>query len=272
MDNNILKFIEIVNSLYFTTNHTGKMKGMNSLSTSPLENPICMERSKDVRSICHECYSIAMQAIFSPLAELLKKNTEILTTTIIPVEYWPMVNTLFFRLESFGDVQNTIQVNNYCNFAERNPHCNFAVWTKNIAFYDMVFKTRKKPENLIIIFSSHYLNTEAVIDRFPFVDKVFTVYTAEHAIENKIKITCGGRKCIECLRCYTKTDKVEYVNELLKADQAKIGKAEREYMEAVEKLTYWTAKQPGGRWYKYWKAEAERREKVYNDFKALEAA
>lgn len=272
MDNNILKFIEIVNSLYFTTNHTGKMKGMNSLSTSPLENPICMERSKDVRSICHECYSMAMNENYSALAELLKKNTEILTTTIIPAEYWPLVNMLFYRLESFGDVQNTIQVNNYCNFAERNPHCNFAVWTKNIAFYDMVFKTRKKPENLIIIFSSHYLNTEAVIDRFPFVDKVFTVYTAEHAIENKIKITCGGRKCIDCLRCYKKTDKVEYVNELLKADHGKIATAEREYKEAVEKLAYWTAKKPGGRWYNYWKAETEKREKAYNDFKALEAA
>lgn len=270
--NTALFFITLVNALYICTNHTGKMKGMNSLSSSPVKNPICMERAKDIRSICHECYSMAMNAAYSALAALLEKNTDILTKHIIPVEYWPMVNTLFFRLESFGDVQNTIQVNNYCNFAERNPHCNFAVWTKNIAFYDMVFKTRKKPENLIIIFSSHYLNTEAVIDRFPFVDKVFTVYTAEYAIENKIKITCGGRKCIDCLRCYTKTDKVEYVNELLKADQAKIGKAEREYTEAVEKLTYWTAKQPGGRWFKYWAEEAARREKVYNDFKALEAA
>ena len=270
--NTALFFIALVNTLYICTNHTGKMKGMNSLSSSPVKNPICMERAKDIRSICHECYSMAMNAAYSALAALLEKNTDILTKHIIPVEYWPMVNTLFFRLESFGDVQNTIQVNNYCNFAERNPHCNFAVWTKNIAFYDMVFKTRKKPENLIIIFSSHYLNTEAVIDRFPFVDKVFTVYTAEHAIENKIKITCGGRKCIDCLRCYTKTDSVEYVNELLKADQAKIGKAEREYMEAVEKLTYWTEKQPGGRWFKYWKAETEKREKTYNEYKALEAA
>ena len=270
--NTALFFATLVAALHIVTNHTGKMKGMQSLSTSPTENPICMERSKDVRSICHECYSIAMQAIFSPLAKLLKKNTEILTTTIIPVEYWPMVNTLFFRLEAFGDVQNTIQVNNYCNFAERNPHCNFAVWTKNIAFYDMVFKTRKKPENLIIIFSSHYLNTEAVITKFPFVDKVFTVYTAEHAIENQIKITCGGRKCIDCLRCYKKTDKVEYVNELLKADHGKIATAEREYKEAVEKLAYWTAKKPGGRWYNYWKAETEKREKAYNDYKALEAA
>ena len=270
--NTALFFITLVNTLYICTNHAGKMKGMNSLSSSPVKNPICMERAKDIRSICHECYSMAMNAAYSALAALLEKNTDILTKHIIPVEYWPMVNTLFFRLESFGDVQNTTQVHNYCNFAERNPHCNFAVWTKNIAFYDMVFKTRKKPENLIIIFSSHYLNTEAVIDRFPFVDKVFTVYTAEHAIENKIKITCGGRKCIDCLRCYTKTDSVEYVNELLKADQAKIGKAEREYMEAVEKLTYWTEKQPGGRWYKHWKAETEKRAKTYEDYKALEAA
>ena len=133
--NTALFFITLVNALYICTNHTGKMKGMNSLSTSPVKNPICMERAKDIRSICHECYSMAMNAAYSALAALLEKNTDILTKHIIPVEYWPMVNTLFFRLESFGDVQNKNQALNYIELVKAFPRVHFAAWTKNTGIW-----------------------------------------------------------------------------------------------------------------------------------------
>jgi hypothetical protein len=43
-------------------------------------------------------------------------------------------------------------------------------------------------------------------------------------------------------------------------------------MEAVEKLAYWTKKDPNSRWFRHWtKKEAEKRA-TYEAMKALEAA
>ena len=66
---------------------------------------------------------------------------------------------------------------------------------------------------MIIVQSSVLLNQETTPAN-EYIDKVFTVYDKQHA-EN-VNINCGGRKCAECLRCYTKSDEIEYIAELLK--------------------------------------------------------
>lgn len=43
--------------LHFTVNHSGKMKGMQSLSTSSLCNKYCHAYSKDKRKVCFKCYA-----------------------------------------------------------------------------------------------------------------------------------------------------------------------------------------------------------------------
>lgn len=78
-----------------------------------------------------------------------------------------------------------------------------------------------KPNNLNIIYSVAGLNSNAaaaIYDAFQsfgyeFIDKVFTVYDAEHA--HGININCGARDCATCGKCYHKND-IVFINEKLK--------------------------------------------------------
>lgn len=115
------------------TDHTGKMTGIDSLSTSVLLNPICQKRAQDKTSVCSKCYAGRMAKMYKGLEKVLAGNTEVLTEKVIPVEEWPLLNARIFRLEAFGDLQNVTQVRNYFNFARRNPETTFALWTKNPA-------------------------------------------------------------------------------------------------------------------------------------------
>ena len=203
--------------VHITAQMTGKMEGFMSLSTSPLCNPLCMARRTVEGSICSKCYSCAMHKQYSALAKCLAKNTEVLTTTEIPIEEWPLVNAHAFRLESFGDVANEIQVKNYFNFCRRNRRTLFSVWTKNPEIYARVLESGvKKPRNLIIVLSSTMLNVQANAEKWDFVDKVFTVYEPKYAKEHNVVINCGKRKCLNCMMCYSRVGSPVYINELLK--------------------------------------------------------
>jgi hypothetical protein len=205
-------------SVRFTLKHTGKMLNVLSLSTCCLFNKICEKRRRNKKSICAHCFSAKMNLRYKLLRSKLKKNTEVLTSVLIPVNEWPVFNTEIFRLESFGDVANVIQCRNYFNFCKANPNTQFTVWTKNPWFYKSAIAIDGKPKNLIIIYSSPCLNvvTQNILERYPFIDKVFTVFDKDFATANNIVINCGARSCDTCRRCYTKTDSLEYVNELKK--------------------------------------------------------
>lgn len=202
--------------VHITTGHTGKMEGIYSLSTSVLLNPICRKRAENPNSICSKCFAEKIANARKELRGCLAKNTEILTTQVIPTKEWPILNQAIFRLESFGDLNNGTQFQNYINFANRNPRTTFALWTKNPSIIDAVFKTgEEKPQNMIIIVSSPLVNVPAS-PRYVWVDKVFTVYDKKYAEERGIEINCGARDCLGCQRCYTKRREVEYISELLK--------------------------------------------------------
>ena len=121
-----------------------------------------------------------------------------------------------FRFEAFGDIQNEIQVINYFNICDKNKHVNFALWTKNPAIISRTINNGcKKPKNLQIVLSSHYLNKETDIEKWNFVDKIFTVYTKEYIEENNIEINCKGESCLICQKCYRK-NRENYINEELR--------------------------------------------------------
>lgn len=222
MNNNREKF-QTINSfkkefgVHICTSHTGKMTGFASLSTSPIANTFCQNRSKCKGSICALCYSMKMQKMYSELDKVLIKNHSVLTSQIIPVEKMPILNYLMFRLEAFGDVQNETQIINYFNLCKRNPRVQFTIWTKNTAIFKKVFENgNRKPKNLIIIVSSPMMNKSLKIENYPFADKVFTVYEKDYALNNGIKINCGSKSCATCGMCYNKNNRTVYVNELLK--------------------------------------------------------
>lgn len=214
------KIVENKYHLNITTHTSGtKMDGMYSISTSVKCNANCEKNAKIVGSICEKCYSETMHNRYTSLAMNTKHNTDILTASVIPLDFLPVINTQIFRFESFGDLNNDIQFINYMNICRVNPSVTFSIWTKNPWIMADVFaKGYEKPDNLIILVSSLMINVVMDIDKFPFADHVFTVFTAEYAIANNIHINCGNNQCIRCRRCYTKGNQERYINEILKSD------------------------------------------------------
>lgn len=202
--------------LHFTTKHTGKMEGMVSVSTSCKQNKFCQERSKNENTICSHCYAQTQMKMYKTMEKCLAKNTELLTTQIIPMENLPVINALYFRFEAFGDINNEIQVINYFNLCKKNPKVNFALWTKNPwIIARTIAHGNLKPFNLQIILSSVLINCPADIRSFPFVDKVFTVYDTDYIKANDVHINCGDKTCLGCTLCYNKND-VKYISEKIK--------------------------------------------------------
>lgn len=202
--------------LHFTLNHTGKMAGIHSLSTSCKGNAQCQKNAQIKGSICEHCFSFAMMKRYTNLDGCMQRNAEILRAGIIPDDQWPITTGQIFRLESFGDLGNWEQAANYLNFARLNPQTQFSLYTKNPRFIaEAIRRGFEKPANLVIVYSSLFLNAQAR-PPYPFIDKVFTVYDSEE--KAPAGINCGARSCFTCRRCYraSKPGEVEQIAELLK--------------------------------------------------------
>lgn len=208
---------EELTGVHYTLKHTGKMSGMQSLSTSCLCNKNCLNRVENVNLVCSHCYAQRQMKMYKNLEKCLKKNTEILTTRLLTDEEIPLINAAFFRFESFGDLNNEIQVINYFRICKRNKHVKFALWTKNPwIIAETINNGENKPRNLQVIYSSPYLDKcDNKLNKYPFIDKIFTVYTKEYIKENNIEINCGAKSCLSCHKCYVKSKEI-YINEKCK--------------------------------------------------------
>lgn len=203
------------------TEHTGKMEGMMSISTSCEMNDHCRKRAMIKGSICEKCFARKGFEMRPSMRAKYEHNTRLLTSRVLGDDELPILNNLVFRFESFGDLNNSTQVINYFNIARKNPETMFALWTKNPFYISNAIRDgHSKPANIIIIYSSPMIdtdiNTERLLKAFPFIDKVFTVYRSEKkAAEHGRVINCGTRKCLVCRRCYRKDTERE-ISELLK--------------------------------------------------------
>ena len=204
--------------LHYCTNHTGKMNGLHSLSTSVAVNPYCIKRQANGNSICAHCFSASMMKQYKALNEATTRNAEILTASVLPVDVLPLIPSRYFRFESFGDLINTNQVINYFNIAKKNPDTLCALWTKNPHIIAKAIQMgHEKPANLQIVLSSPLVNKPIKATKYAFIDKIFTVYDKEAA--QAVNINCGARSCLACGRCYRPNPEgvtIQYVNELLK--------------------------------------------------------
>lgn len=189
------------NNVWITTDHTGKMEGMASVSTCRDCNKRCLRNASIKGSICEKCYAERMMRQYSNLKDRTVDNYKLLTSRILDESELPRLNFGLFRIESFGDIANTTQAINYLNMIYNNPFVHFGWWTKNCDILKKAIDKVGKPDNVQIVRSSLYLN-KPVKKGYWFVDKVFTVYTKDFIEKNNIDINCGGRKCIDCTRCY----------------------------------------------------------------------
>ena len=218
------------NGLLWETGLTGKLEYFFSITTPPTCNSRCQVYRIDPNKICANCYSCAAMNYRKAFREKLVQNY-LQLKEVLPMEALPVINLPYERIESHGDVDNVNQVINYFNICNKNPDTQFTVWSKNPDLYDKAIKAgHAKPKNLIFVLSSFFKNVVADPGKWPFVDIVFTVFTAEYAIEHDIIINCGGQKCINCLTCYTPAPGIRYINEMLKSDQ------KRYYKMLAEKL------------------------------------
>lgn len=210
-------------SIELTLTHTGKMYGMQSLSTSCTGNLLCVKNAKIKNSICSKCYSQTMAKRYKSLDAKLERNAAELTQRILPISELPYINTAYFRLEAFGDLHNETQLINYINLVKKNKHVKFALWSKNYKLIIDYFRDNKCPKNLNIIISSMFINKPMSTKPFEAVGlkcKVFTVYDLKYVQENAVDINCGARSCLSCLKCY-KTNNTTHISELLKSDAKK---------------------------------------------------
>ena len=204
--------------LHYTVNHTGKMAGLQSLSTSVVLNPHCVRRMQKNDSICAKCFAAAMMNRYKDLDRCLQDNTPILTASVLPVSVLPLIPSRYFRFEAYGDIINTNQVINYFNIAKKNPDTLCALWTKNPHIVARaIVLGYEKPANLQIVLSSPLVNKPLKAVKYAFIDKIFTVYDKEGA--KAVNINCGARSCLACGRCYRPNPEgvaLQYINELLK--------------------------------------------------------
>lgn len=207
--------------VHYTTAHTAKMNGVASLSTDINSNKICQLRRKNGASICALCFSSRMwddqTGRYRTNNAAFKRNTEILCNRLLDAAEIPYIDPArwpLFRFEAYADIQSVTQVLNYFKIARLNPGVKFALWTKNPGFVARALRIVPKPENLQIVLSSLAVNHPARA-AWPFIDKVFTVYSDA----SRANINCGARSCMSCRRCYEKNPAgvdVLQVSELVK--------------------------------------------------------
>lgn len=224
------------NIIELCTDHTGKMEGIKSLSTSVLLNPNCQKNRVIPGSICSHCYAETLAKMYASLGARLDRNTKELTTRYLtPEDFNYLKEELekeeIFRFEAFGDLNNEVQLRNYIRICRLFPKIRFSLYTK---MYDLVynyFKTHhgRVPENLNIIISSLKVNTPISAQHFYDLGifekgqvKVFTVYDKKFIKSSpELKINCGARSCNTCRICYLKNEILE-VNEILKSDRESV--------------------------------------------------
>ena len=149
-----------------TKKQHSKLDGIKSISTSCLDNRFCLCRMNDCTSICHDCYAGTQQERQHGLQEHNIINGIIFRNVLIPVQYLRTLaffNEKYIRIESFGDVENDIQAENYCHIMQAFKNSTFAVWTKNIFTWIRVFVKCGKPENCVFIVSSCHKNIIAAL-------------------------------------------------------------------------------------------------------------
>lgn len=190
-------------------NHESKMNGIVSLSTCVSNNKYCIARCKNCAgAICKYCYAASLTKQRVALKNKLQRITAILTAIKLRPYDVPTLDPAlypFFRFESFGDLNNTLQFENYNLIAAMNQDINFTIWTKNPGIIQACINAGLQlANNLVIGLSSLYLNKPEIdkAQKYSFIRFLFTVYDDQYIKDHNIKINCGAKHCLSCGICY----------------------------------------------------------------------
>lgn len=221
-----------VTGLHVSDHMTGKMEGIKCITSACTVNDHC--KSLHTNGICKHCYAFKYLNMRPNVRKCYERNSNVLSNTM-DVSFMPTFRKGdFVRLESFGDLINREHIENYLLICFKNPHTNFALFTKRRFILDAFFTAfeAKKPKNLAIVSSAYTLNdsenTELYASyatnvnlNFKLVDTVFNVYTSDDDMQKKDKLAVQKWKCEKqckfCLVCWAnKMDDLMLVKEHLK--------------------------------------------------------
>jgi hypothetical protein len=184
-----------MSELFVTLHQKGKLKGLYSINTSPLENAFCASKPSEV---CQHCYAQRLSRFRSRVEQRYAENLKLLSSgKIESVPYFAKNSVV--RLHSFGELANRVHAENFFEIARQSPDAVFALWTKRPELLEGL----AKPRNLVLILSVPELNcTDSVLvekaDKMPVMfDGLYAVGDAEHGYN-----PCGD-DCSCCRKCYT---------------------------------------------------------------------
>jgi hypothetical protein len=175
---------------------TGKLVEIPAINTNTPTNEFCQKmRTSSPKCICWYCYSYDMLEGSRKNCQPAWEHNSLLLKSGLLSEI-PRFNSLYVRFDGHGELINETHFINYLLITEHNPKSTFSLYTKRRDIVKSVLKTRKKPQNLILVYSNPLV--DRITDKIPYYfDKVFNTTTEKSTRDN-----CTGRKCIECLACY----------------------------------------------------------------------
>lgn len=201
----------------------GKLQGIAGVNTSSLDNPFCLHMAKNEESICSKCYSMNMLKTFrANCRPAFVKNGELLANNLLyEEEIKPCKkDKIAIRFSAHGELINLTHLYNCFQISKVNSDKICTLFTKRIDLLRHINKS-EIPKNMIIIYSNHIIDnppTQEHIEALKIVghvDKVFNVFTKEYAMNKGISINCGGKKCKDCMVCYSQNN-INVINELVK--------------------------------------------------------
>lgn len=191
------------------TTHGGKMKNIQSISTSSTHNPFCQKMAKCADNICSKCFSNRYEGLRPTMVKALQRNASLLSERVLSEDELPVLNAQIFRFQAFGDLLNVNHAINLLNIAKKNPGTFFGIWTKRANVMQMAINKVGRTDNMNLIYSAPKIGVEPKVPKY--FDKTFTV----HPKGSSAGINCGAKNCDGCRICYTKNDVVS-INETLK--------------------------------------------------------
>ena len=125
-----------MNKIHFSK-MTGKLDGLQAVSTNTVTNDFCKKRYEEAKvknekagkvvDICGVCYSQTMLATYRKnMQNALQRNSDLLSTTILPYEDLDNLLVAFLRIDAHGELINETHLINIVNLAKKNPHCAIA--------------------------------------------------------------------------------------------------------------------------------------------------
>ena len=211
-------------TIYQSSYHeSGKIEGVVSFDSSAHNCKFCeamREKAKNNPAhICNYCYDYSQEEYKINSWNRHSLNMLIMSTIDFTEEELAIIPAgLIDRINSSGDIPNTIYARNMIRLAKVNKHGRFAFWAKNE--YALVAATDQlgKPQNAIYIRSSEIIGRPAELPKY--FNYVFTVYPDKESCEKAIAAgaaECNGKKCKECgYKCYFGTHESHNIAELLR--------------------------------------------------------